>query len=72
MDDVVTGANSEKKAFLFYTAAKRLIKEGGCNLCKFLSNSCALQNEIEGSNSTPSGSKGEESYAQVTLGNNHD
>ena len=64
------GANSEEEAFLFYTAAKRLMKEGGFNLCKFLSNSRALQNEIEGSNSAPSGSKGEESYAQVTLGNN--
>ena len=42
VDDLVTGADTDE-AFLLYSDAKALMKEGGFNLCKFASSSQSLQ-----------------------------
>ena len=47
VDDLVTGADTEEEAFLLYSDAKALMKEGGFNLCKFTSSSQSLQKNID-------------------------
>ena len=38
VDDVVSGADCEEDAFLFYANSEMLMKKGGFNLCKFSTN----------------------------------
>ena len=46
MDDSITGKQTEEEAFDFYFVCKSLMKEGGFNLRKWLSNSKFLQEKI--------------------------
>ena len=46
MNDSITGKQTEEEAFDFYLVCKSLMKEGGFNLRKWLSNSKSLQERI--------------------------
>ena len=48
VDDVVSGAQDEEGAEGFYMESKEILKEGGFNLRKFVTNSNALQQKIDG------------------------
>ena len=43
----IAGANSDEEAFELYTQAKKIFRQGGFNLRKFLSNSQPLQTNID-------------------------
>lgn len=43
VDDIVSGAESEEKAWKIYMGTKSLLKSAGFNLRKFVSSSCSLQ-----------------------------
>ena len=47
VNDIVTGADSEEAAFDLYTQSKDMFYRGGFNLCKFVSNSRELQQQID-------------------------
>lgn len=47
VDDVVSGAQDEEQAEAFYLESKRILKEGGFNLRKFVTNSSTLQRKID-------------------------
>ena len=72
VDDVVSGANSEKEAFELFTQAKKLFRRGGFNLRKFLTYSKELQlkiNQAEGiSCQAVSTDPSTKTYAQAVLG----
>ena len=46
MGDSITGKQTEEEAFPFYLVCKSLMKDGGLNLRKWLSNSKSLQAKI--------------------------
>ena len=46
VDDVVSRAASEEKAYELYTISKQLLCEGGFNLHKFMTNLPALREKI--------------------------
>ena len=46
MDDSITGKQTEEEAFDFYLVYKSVMKEGGFNLRKWLSNSKSLQEKL--------------------------
>ena len=46
MDNSITGEQTEEEAFDFYLVCKGLMKEGGFNIRKWLSNSKSLQEKI--------------------------
>ena len=69
VDDVVSGADCEEDAFLFYANSEMLMKKGGFNLCKFSTNHSPLQERIEkAEESFIKDSSHKETYAQSTLG----
>ena len=47
VDDIVFGADSEKRAFEMFLQSKDLLREGGFNLRKFITNVVSLQKEID-------------------------
>ena len=47
VDDIVTGAESEKAAYELYKESKELLKGAGFNLRKFTSNSSRLRDKVE-------------------------
>ena len=49
VDDIVSGAGNEEDAYQLYKESKDLLKQGGFNLRKFVTNSCQLQEKIDGS-----------------------
>ena len=73
VDDVAFGADSDDLAYELYVNSKTILKEGGFNLRKFLTNSTDLRRKIEEDekllhmNMKPD-SEGDDSYAQHTLG----
>ena len=80
VDDIAYGDNSEDNAYQLYIISKHLLKEGGFNLRKFVTNSDLLQKMIEekecSSLMTPvqhchilTGE--DESYTKSTLGSTH-
>lgn len=46
VDDIVTGSNSEERAYELYQGAKSLLARGAFNLRKFSTNSLSLQSRI--------------------------
>ena len=75
VDDVVTGAKDEEAAYQLYLESKSVLREGGFNLRKFVTNANSLQlkiNEKEGSAHSPceeqsSVSLSDETYTKATL-----
>ena len=49
MDDIASGAGTEEDAYLLYKESEDLLKQGGFNLRKFVTNSYQLQEKIDGS-----------------------
>ena len=46
MDDVICGANSEENAYKLFLESKEMLKLGGFNLLKFVTNSKEVQERI--------------------------
>lgn len=78
VDDVVSGAENDDEAYQLCIESKRMLKTGGFNLRKFVTNSNQLQEKID----SPDGSLNkdstsskvptlEETYTKTTLGNTH-
>ena len=75
VDDVISGAQDEQQAELLYLESKKILKDGGFNLRKFVTNSDTLQQQINASDPTkeqlrrpPAVSHSEETYSKSTLG----
>ena len=74
MDDVVTGVIDEQQAYRLYKDAKSMLRAGGFNLRKFVSNLPSLQKTIDDEKQpTASSSLKEpvglqETYSKSTLG----
>ena len=47
VDDVIIGVNNENQAYEFYKDSKSLMKCGGFNLRKYVTNSATLQDLID-------------------------
>ena len=47
VDDIISGGHTEVEAFDYYKASKKIFREGGFNLRKFLTNSTRLQERID-------------------------
>ena len=81
VDDIITGASSEDKAFDLYTRSKEILRRGGFNLRKFLTNSRQLQMTINQAKKSHSPVKEDaeeaaphyldETYAEATLGSTY-
>lgn len=75
VDDVVTGAKDEEEAYQLYLESKSVLKEGGFNLRKFVTNANSLQvkiDENEGSAHSPRDDQSsvgptDETYTKATL-----
>ena len=73
VDDIISGAKSDDDAFLLYKESKSLLKEGGFNLRKFITNSSQLQKRIDEDEGVLHACKNpelEETYTRSTLGTN--
>ena len=72
VDDTVSGAGTEKDAYQLYKESKDLLRQGGFNLRKFVTNSRQLQKEIDDSEAKVNGNspsaKTDETYNKSTLG----
>ena len=71
VDDLAFGADSDDLAYDLYLNSKQILKEGGFNLRKFLTNSADLQRKIQEKEliaNTDHSEGGEDSYAQRSLG----
>ena len=77
VDDVVSGARNEEQAEQLYKEAKEILKQGGFNLRKFVTNSNTLQrkidlqdgvNEVQKPQSSANVFHSEETYTKSTLG----
>ena len=73
VDDIITGGESEDQGFNLYSQAKEMFRTGGFNLRKFLTNSRALQEQIDRAEGLklPTMEDAhciEETYAEATLG----
>ena len=78
VDDIITGASSEDEAFDLYTQSKEILRRGGFNLRKFLTNSRQLQLRIDQAENSHAPTKEiveeegphywGETYAEATLG----
>ena len=71
VDDIISGGPTEDEAFNLYTASKKIFREGGFNLRKFLTNSKHLQEKInlqEGPNPDHSPLQDEPTFSETTLG----
>ena len=53
VNDVITGADSEKEVFELYTQAKNIFSQGGFNLRKYQTNSPKLQKRIDTAKGAP-------------------
>ena len=62
----MTGADTEEAASQLYKQSKDMLKQGGFNLRKFMSNSQELQRQIEGVENVSQNDSGQ-SYVQATL-----
>ena len=75
VDNLITGANDEERAFQLYLMSKKLLKNGGFNLRKFCTNSVMLQTRIDAAEVVPSeetvlpssATETEDSYVSSTL-----
>ena len=65
VDDIISGSCT---AFNLYVESKRIFREGGYNLRKFLTNSRPLQERINRQESPESSSHHEPTYSETTLG----
>ena len=70
VDDVVTGAPNEEAAFTLYSDSKALMRKGGFNLCKFITNCSALQDRINASEGKSDKIGESDTYAKAALGQN--
>ena len=73
VDDIISGAKSVDDAYLLYKESKSLLKEGGFNLRKFITNSSQLQERIDEDEGVLHACKNpelEETYTRSTLGTN--
>ena len=71
VDDVITGGPTEDEAFNLYIASKKIFREGGFNLRKFLTNSKHLQERIdlqESPNPSNSPLQDEPTFSETALG----
>lgn len=68
VDDLISGGSTDTEAYELYTGAKMILKEGGFNLRKFITNSRELQNRVDQEERCQSFCGTTESYAQTTLG----
>ena len=66
--NVITGADTEDDAFRLFTESKELLRSGSFNLCKFTSNSLALQDKISIAEGVIPTQACVETYTQMTLG----
>ena len=68
VDDIISGSCTEDEAFNLYVESKRIFREGGFNLRKFLTSSRPLQERINRQESPESSSHHEPTYSETTLG----
>lgn len=71
VDDIVSGANNDDDAYLLYIESKGLLKAGGFNLRKLITNSSHLQEKINRDERvlhTSKTSELEKTYTSSTLG----
>ena len=68
VDDVICGAENDEDAFQFFQQSKQVMREGGFNLRKFLTNSIPLQGRINVLEGTTSMDFEDETYTTATLG----
>ena len=75
VDDVAYGADTEDLAYELYPESKSLLREGGFNLRKFVTNSTNLQrridrheSQLQSQSNNEMGGPEEESYTKSTLG----
>lgn len=68
VDDIMSGGHTEDEAFDLYTESKRIFREGGFNLRKFLTNSRRLQERINLQERDNSPQQHEQTYSEATLG----
>ena len=68
VDNVICGAENDEDAFQFFQQSKQVMREGGFNLRKFLTNSIPLQGRINVVEGTTSMDFEEETYTTATLG----
>ena len=73
MDDIIAGGETEEEALELYVQSKRIFREGGFNLRKFLTNSKHLQEQIDHKETqcTSSPFQDEPTYSEATLGTSH-
>lgn len=71
VDDIASGAETECDAYEMYCNSKKMFKDGGFNLRKFVTNSSDLQGRIDKNEQlmqlSPTDTN-EESYTKITLG----
>ena len=67
VDDVTTGAPNEEAAFRLYSDSKALMRMGGFNLCKFITNCPALQYRINASEGKSDKIGESDTYAKAAL-----
>ena len=71
VDDIITGGHTEEEAFKVYAESKKIFREGGFNLRKFLTNSKHLQEQINLQEKPKINSllqQNEPTYSEATLG----
>ena len=73
VDDIAFGADSDDSAFTLYSDSKTMLRDGGFNLRKFVTNSSVLLEKIEENEGAlrdgkQSGDTEDESYTKATLG----
>ena len=69
VDDVITGAKTKEEAYSLYLESKALMKKGGFNLCKFISNNASFRERISvNEGATPTIPSFDNTYTQVALG----
>lgn len=72
---IISGAKDEQQAYQLYLQSKGILKDGGFNLRKFVTNSGPLQQRIDAKEEVPHlqmdpmpVSHSDETYTQATLG----
>ena len=71
VDDIISGGRTEDEVFKLYATSKKLFREGGFNLRKFLTNSKCLQEKIdfhESPNPDDSSPQDDQTFSETTLG----
>jgi hypothetical protein len=75
VDDVIYGARDAEKAYQLYQQSKAVLKKGGFNLRKFVTNVAQLQQRIDDEERVPDASNhstsvhsSDETYTKETLG----